>query len=310
MKSWLDLIGLSSNTTSHIEKYISGLGAFCGIYAIWLVSSSFLDPQVVPFIVASMGASAVLLFGVPHGQLSQPWNLCAGHFLSALAGVSCAIAIPDQGLAAGAAVGLAVFLMHYTQSIHPPGGATALFAVIGGPSVHQLGYNYVVTPIMLNVLVILSIAIIFNYSFRWRRYPEALTPPLKSCDQGHLQHDDLQYALEQLDAVSTITEHELAELFILAEKHACDDHMPVEAILTGHYYSNGRLGSDWSVRHLIDGPEESTNEEDTIIYKVMAGNQKHSTGSASRGELARWARYEVQPNENQHHGWSRVNNVE
>ncbi|MCW8963039.1 MAG: HPP family protein, partial [Gammaproteobacteria bacterium] len=306
MKSWRDLIGLSSNTTSHIEKYISGLGAFCGIYGIWLVSSQFLDPQVTPLIVASMGASAVLLYGVPHGQLSQPWNLCVGHFLSALAGVSCAMLIPDEGLAAGAAVGLAVFLMHYTQSIHPPGGATALFAVIGGPSVHQLGFGYVITPIMLNVLVILGVAIIFNYPFRWRRYPEAITPPIKSCAQTHLRHNDLQYALEQLDAVSTITEHELAELFTLAEKHALDDHLAITDIHIGRYYSNGRLGSEWSVRHLIDGPEDSTHEDDQLVYKVIAGNLRHMTGSASRDELAKWARYEVIPDESRHHGWKRV----
>ena len=225
---FLCFTGFAGNTTDHKEKIISGLGAFFGIYGIWIVSDLFLEGTDVPLIVASMGASAVLLYAVPHGQLSQPWNLCVSHFVAAISGVSCAMLIPDQGLAAGCGVGLAIVAMHYTQSIHPPGGATALMAVIGGPSIHQLGFNYVLTPVMLNVLIIFLVAIVFNYPFRWRRYPESIMPETSRCAQTQLLHEDLQYALEQAHAVSTITEHELAELFRLAEKHASDDHLPVD----------------------------------------------------------------------------------
>jgi len=253
-----------------------------------------------------MGASAVLLFGVPHGQLSQPWNLCVGHMVSAIAGVSCAMIIPDQALAAGCGVGLAITAMHYTQSIHPPGGATALMAVIGGPSIHQLGYSYIITPVLINVLVILFIAIAFNYPFVWRRYPEGLIPAKEPGGQTQLQHEDLHYALEQFNAVSTITEHELAELFALAEKHACEDHLSIKAILNGHYYSNGRLGTEWSVRHLIDGPDDSDNAEDQLVYKVVAGNQLYLVDSIGRMEMAKWARYEVELDESRPHGWRRV----
>jgi CBS-domain-containing membrane protein len=303
---WLDLVGLASNTTSQHEKIISGLGGLAGIYAIWLVTGLFLEGTDIPLIVASMGASAVLLFGVPHGQLSQPWNLCVGHTVSAIAGVSCAMIIPDQALAAGCGVGLAITAMHYTQSIHPPGGATALMAVIGGPSIHHLGFSYLFTPVLINVLVILLIAIIFNYPFIWRRYPEGFMQPQKPCGKTHLQHEDLQYALEQFNAVSTITEHELAQLFTLAEKHAIDDHLPIGTILNGHYYSNGSLGTEWSVRHLIDGPDDSDNEDDQLVYKVVAGNQLYQVDSISRIEMAKWARYEVELDETQHHGWRRV----
>jgi CBS-domain-containing membrane protein len=61
--------------------------------------------------------------------------------------------------------------MHYLNCLHPPGGATALSAVIGGQAVHQLGYQYLLTPVLLNVVTLLLIAIVFNYPFRWRRYP-------------------------------------------------------------------------------------------------------------------------------------------
>lgn len=305
--SFTNLLGFSRDTTSHTEKAISGLGGLLGIYTIWLTSSQFLSAQDTPLIVASMGASAVLLFAVPHGKLSQPWNLVAGHIISAIIGVSCAKLINHTGIAAGTAVGLAILAMHYTRSIHPPGGATALMAVIGGPGIHQLGYGYVITPVLINACVILLIAVLFNYPFRWRRYPEGLFRAPSGCGQSDLQTQDLRYALEQADAVATITEQELALLFRLAQKHASDDHLQPRDIHKDHYYSNGRLGGEWSVRHIIDGPD-TMEEEDQLVYKVVAGNDKYHTGSTSRLSMAKWSRYEVSPDLDRHHGWKKVTN--
>ena len=148
------LAGISSNKTSHVEKLVSGLGGFFGILLILLVTRQFLGTAASVLIVASMGASAVLLFAVPHGPLSQPWALTGGHLVSAVIGVSCYRLVPDLFVAAACAVGLAITAMHYLRCIHPPGGATALTTVIAGPEVHALGYEYVVTPVLLNVLVV------------------------------------------------------------------------------------------------------------------------------------------------------------
>ena len=63
--------------------------------------------------------------------------------------------------------------MHYLRCIHPPGGATALGAVLGGDAVHQFGYQSVITPVMLNAITILLVALLFNAPFAWRRYPAA-----------------------------------------------------------------------------------------------------------------------------------------
>ena len=118
-----------------------------------------------------MGASAVLLFAVPHGALSQPWNVFGGHVLSAIIGVSCAMLFSNEIIAASAAVGIAIGVMHYLRCIHPPGGATALAAVIGGEATHALGYQFVITPVLINALVMLAVAVAFNFAFPWRRYP-------------------------------------------------------------------------------------------------------------------------------------------
>ena len=125
-------------------------------------------------IVPSMGASAVLLFAVPQSALGHLWNVIGGHLISSAIGVACYQWLPSNGIAAGASVGLAIGAMYYTSCIHPPGGATALAAVIGGQNIHALGYQYILTPITINTTTILLVVLFCNALFHWRRYPAFL----------------------------------------------------------------------------------------------------------------------------------------
>ena len=198
MKKWKEILGIELTPVSHAEKLVSALGGFAGIVSILLITGHFVG-SASALIVASMGASAVLLFAVPHGALSQPWPVLGGHVISAFIGVACASVIPQPHLAAGLAVGLAIGVMYYLRCIHPPGGATALSAVVGGESVHALGYQFIITPVLLNALVILAIAVLFNFLFAWRRYPAALAsrreqPTDTAADHmsySHIAHEDL-----------------------------------------------------------------------------------------------------------------------
>ena len=70
------------------------------------------------------------------------------------------------------AVPVSIALMHLTKTLHPPGGATALIAIIGGDSVHHLGYLYAIIPLALRTGVMLTIALIVNNISKGRRYPE------------------------------------------------------------------------------------------------------------------------------------------
>ncbi len=158
----------------HLDRVLSIVGGLIGLGGVLLVSQDTLGLHGSSALVASMGASAVLLFAVPHGPLSQPWPVLGGHLLSAAVGVVCAKLIAQPLLAAPAAVAAAIAAMHYLRCIHPPGGATALSAVVGGEAVHRLGFEYLLTPVLINVLVILAVAVVFNYPFRWRRYPSML----------------------------------------------------------------------------------------------------------------------------------------
>lgn len=126
----------------------------------------------LPLLIGSFGASAVLAFGASQSPLAQPRNLVGGHIVSALVGVSCQLLWPDQPiLAACLAVSTAIALMHASKTLHPPGGATALIAVIGGESIHRLGYWYVLLPCAAGALCMLAIALITNNLAARRRYP-------------------------------------------------------------------------------------------------------------------------------------------
>jgi CBS domain-containing membrane protein len=301
-------IGVGSNRTSHREKIISGLGGFTGILLILVVTRHFVGAGNAGLIVASLGASAVLLFAVPHGPLSQPWALGCGHVVSAAIGVSCYLLIPDLFVAAAVATGLAITAMYYLRCIHPPGGATALTAVVGGSGVHTLGYQYLLTPVLINVAVIFAVAMVFNYLFPWRRYPMAMMQSGrkaamrdKPAEEGPAR-EDLEHALRQMDLYVDVNHEDLERIYQLARNRSKRE-LTVNQVRLGHYYSNGEYGGNWSVRQVVDESDNARPDRDQLIYKVVAGKGRRSSGTVSREEFARWAGYEVYRNEN---SWQRV----
>jgi CBS-domain-containing membrane protein len=220
LKPLSQIIGVELSPVSTKEKLVSGLGGFVAILLILLVTGSVLDLSQAQGLVASMGASAVLLFAVPHGQLSQPWPVIAGHGFSALIGVGCQKWIASPVLAAACAVGIAISVMYQLKCIHPPGGATALTAVAGGEAVHALGFQFVLLPVLTNATLIVAVAILFNFAFQWRRYPRALAhnaaPHIP--DKTTPSHDEVVAAMRHLDSFVDISEDDLLELIdILAE---------------------------------------------------------------------------------------------
>ena len=155
------------------EVLWSWLGSFLGLAAVSLIHYKILDETGLIMIIGSFGASAVLIYGAIRSPLAQPRNLLGGHILSAIVGVTAFQWLGGQPwLAAAVAVSTAIAVMHLTKTLHPPGGATALIAVIGGESVHNLGYLYALMPAALGAIVMLVIALIVNNIPKNRRYPE------------------------------------------------------------------------------------------------------------------------------------------
>ncbi len=227
---WTSLWPSDANHASHGERWISAVGGFLGVLAMLLISSRVLDQQGAAMIIASMGASAVLVFAVPHGALSQPWPVIGGHLFSALIGVSCAQWVGEPFMAAALAVGLSIAVMYYLRCLHPPGGATALVAVLGGDAVQQLGYAFAITPVLANTLIILLTAVVVSLPFQRRRYPARfartaeLKPEAPGTNKPLIAHEDLVYALSQLDSFIDVSEEDLIRIYTLAVHHP---HQPV-----------------------------------------------------------------------------------
>ncbi len=282
--------------TSHSEKLLSGLGGFLAILLVMFSSLHFLELQPAWGIVASMGASAVLLFAVPHGPLSQPWSVIGGHATSAFIGVSCALWIKDPVIAGSLAVGLSITAMYYLGCLHPPGGATALTAIIGGESIHSLGYQFVVTPVLINALAIVLLAVLFNNLFAWRRYPAKLQAAKSGASSAAmpLQHEDFLAALKSIDSFVDVHEEELKRIFQLANLHAKEHAiLTADQIQLGKCYSNGCFGEDWSIRQIIDEQKESNPDKDWVIFRQIVGQAPKRSDCVTRQEFARWAAYEV-----------------
>ncbi len=151
----------------------SWVGAFLGILPLAYLHYVHLDKTDVVMLIGSFGASAVLVYGAIRSPLAQPRNLIGGHLLSALVGVTAYKLLSGQlWLAAPVAVATAIALMHATKTLHPPGGATALIAVIGSPKIHALGYLYVLVPVGAGALIMLLVGLLVNNIPAHRRYPE------------------------------------------------------------------------------------------------------------------------------------------
>jgi len=289
------------NSVSNAEKLTSALGGFVGIFLIAWVSFHFTGASGSALIVPSMGASAVLVFAVPHGKLSQPWALFGGQIVSAFVGVSCYLFVPNLFLAAGLAVGLAIGFMHVFRCVHPPGGATALAAVIGGAQIHALGYDYMLAPVLLNTSIIFITAVVFNNFFPWRRYPTSLmrfadAPSLaEKKSSRYIEKECIERALSDIDLVVDLNATDLQQIFALALEHAETPTFSSGQILLGHYYTNSKHGAEWSVRQIIDEARSDDPQKDMVIYRIVEGQGLRNADSCTRSVFAQWAVRELFP---------------
>jgi CBS domain-containing membrane protein len=170
---WLSSFAPGPVAVKWPERLRSCIGALLGIAmtggAVQLLPGS---ASAIPFLVAPMGASAVLLFAVPASPLAQPWSIIGGNLVSATVGVACAMLIANPVHAAAVAVAVAVGAMFALRCVHPPSGAVALTAVLGGPAVHAMGFGFVIAPIALQSGVLLGAAIVYH-AVTGHRYPHA-----------------------------------------------------------------------------------------------------------------------------------------
>lgn len=165
--------GKSPPRTTFKEIGWSWLGSLLGMSAVGYMDSRLVERTDMVMLIGSFAASSVLLYGAPRSPLAQPRNLMGGHVLSALVGVTVRLMLPDPfWLSCAVAVATAIAVMHFTGTLHPPGGATAFIAVAGGPKIAALGYTYALIPAGAGALVLLIIALLVNNLAKARRYPD------------------------------------------------------------------------------------------------------------------------------------------
>jgi CBS-domain-containing membrane protein len=282
------------------EQLVASIGGMISILLVLLVTGGLLGRDSALLIVPSLGASAVLVFAVPHSPLTQPWAVLGGHLVSAVIGVSCYKLIPAPMLAAAFAVGLAIAGMHLARCIHPPGGATALTAVVGGSTVHSLGYTYALAPVAINCLIILIVGFLFNFAFPWRRYPASLmyyALPIKRPNHGPvISEAHIEAAMDRLNVVIDINPGELGQIIEQALQISRESAARLgPAVLLGHSYCNDRPGPEWSIRQIVDERPSDNPEFDLVIYKIQEGAGKGRSGSYTRREFAEWIGSELSP---------------
>lgn len=196
------------------ERWRAFLGAGFGILITALVSRWLVDPAVpATWLVAPMGASAVLVFAVPASPMAQPWAVLGGNTIAALVGITCAMYIGDPVWAASIGVGLAIALMFVLRCLHPPGGATALLAVL----LHATSYRFALFPVLVNSLLLVVCGVLYN-NLTGRTYPHAQrSQGVSPTTPARFSAADLDAALVHYNQVLDVSRDDLEKLLHYAE---------------------------------------------------------------------------------------------
>lgn len=198
----------------------AAFGALVGLALSGLLTQAVLSWTAPGFhagwLVAPMAASAVLLFCVPASPLAQPWPVIGGNVVSALTGAAVAQLVPDAHIAAPLAGGLAIAMMFLLRCLHPPGGAAAMTAVLGGPAVHEMGLTFALAPVGLNSVVLVLAALLYNrVTGAHHAHPRPATP-------AAVADEDIDAALKQFGEAVDVSRDDLAAIVNEAEHHAAE----------------------------------------------------------------------------------------
>lgn len=247
---WLNILKPNFKVLPLKDRLLCGIGALLGL-AISSLISWYVLGDFNAWYIAPMGASSVLLFAVPASPLAQPWNMVVGNTIAGIIGVTCAIFISNSTEAFSVAVALAIFLMMTTDSLHPPSGAVAITAVLGGESIHQLGYYFIFYPVLLNSVLLLVIAIIFN-RLLGKQYPQVAQINTRTKDptptqKVTIQPQDIQDVLEEQTELLDISEYDLQKIILEAQAKA-----------------NARIVSEYLCQDIMSKDVISLYEQDDI----------------------------------------------
>ena len=201
------------------DRLIACAGALIGIALTGLICARLpTSVAAPPFLLATMGASAILLFAVPASPMAQPWAIIGGNIVSAVVGVFFTRLIPQPMLAAGLAVSGAIFAMSLLRCFHPPGGSVALTAVFGGPAMLSAGYGFALAPVAINSLVLVLTGWLFH-RFSGHSYPHRAIMAQGSVHPAVFHPDAIEQALADLGETFDVSREDLDLLLQRAAFH-------------------------------------------------------------------------------------------
>ncbi|VXB16101.1 HPP family protein [Massilia sp. 9I] len=209
--------------TSFTRQVPAAIGALVTLLLTALASRAALGAAAVhslPYLIAPMAASAVLLFCLPAAPLAQPWPVIGGNVVSALVGVAC-VQAGDPLVAAPLAGGLAIAAMASLRCLHPPGGAVAVTAVLGGAAVHQAGFWFVLAPVGLNSVLMVLGAMVWN-KLSGHAYPHVQPAAQPPEQKAGFAKEDLDAALDSYGETLDVSRDDLASIFAETEQRAAE----------------------------------------------------------------------------------------
>jgi CBS domain-containing membrane protein len=251
------------------ERWRAATGALIGLAIAGAAGLATMGPSAaLPFLIAPMGASAVLLFCLPASPLAQPWSILAGNLVSGAIGITCARLVPLPLAAAALAMGLSIGAMLALRCLHPPSGAMAVMTTLGGPAVHAAGYGFLIAPVTLNGLVLVVVAIAWNHA-TGRRYPHSqrhdTKHPQATADAPPIARlgftsEDLRAVLREHGELIDVSEDDLESLFLRVERQThrrrfgemrCE-HVMSRDVVTVEFATP--LDEAWTLMHRHDVP--------------------------------------------------------
>lgn len=197
------------------------LGIGCSAIAGWLMLGA--NGSALPWLVAPIGASAVLVFAVPASPLAQPWPVIGGNLISAFIGFVMTHLLGPGIAICALSVGLAIAAMSLARCLHPPGGACALLAPLGAGATMPEAF---VLTLAINVLLLACVAWVYNH-LTGHPWPHRVadTPATNPADALSTR-GDLDAVLDEWDEVLDVDRDDLLILIQAVEQRARDRTKP------------------------------------------------------------------------------------
>jgi CBS domain-containing membrane protein len=283
---WLKGFRPAPLTVDTSERWRAIVGALLGIVITAILCRLCASSPTAIWLVAPLGASAVLVFAVPASPLAQPWSVVGGNTISALVGVLCVQFIDDPALAAGVAVAAAIVAMFALRCLHPPGGAAALLAVL----THASSFDFVLFPVLTNSVLLVIVGIVYNTA-TGRRYPHSQLIERTQTPTSRFSSADLDEVLKRYNQVLDVPRDELEDILHMAEMNAMERRMSelrCEDIMTREVFTveyGADLQDAWALmrRHRVKALPVVDRHQRIIGIISLADFMRHADVDRSDG---------------------------